>query len=224
MKKILSIALLLGSFVALNAQTIDFLYDGNVYHNGDTMVVTVEKTAHTTDAIGFRNGGLSDVTGLVVNMTEIERDGIEAWGLCTGDQCVPTLTSATFTIPAGSDYNTFTIDITVDDIARPYGVYNMVLSNNTITSAIVVRFQAYTEGIENVAINNINAYPNPAQGQVNISYSVDQPSTLAIYDMQGRMVRQENIMGNGTAIVNDLHTGVYVYGIMGQQMQKLIVK
>ena len=43
--------------------------------------------------------------------------------------------------------------------------------------------------------------------------------------MQGRLVRQLPVAGNGTATLNDLPAGIYAYGILGSNnMKKLVVK
>lgn len=233
MKKILSLVLLLCSVVVLNAQEqIGIVYDGNVYQNGDNITVVCDKSATSIESINFRNLTSSDLSQLVLTLTEVERDGFEAWGLCTGDMCVPALTSAPFTIGANADYTTFSIDVSIDQSKEhPYAVYNMTISNSRTTCSVVVRFQAYesTAGIDNVLANNsVKAYPNPATEQFSVSYSVEQPSTLAIYDAQGRQIRQIPISGNGIAQVNGLPAGVYAYGIVSGkhrgQMQKLVVK
>jgi len=74
----------------------------------------------------------------------------------------------------------------------------------------------------------VKAYPNPATEQFSVSYSVEQPSTLVIYDAQGRQVREMAINGNGTLSISNLPAGVYAYGIVNGkhrgQMQKLVVK
>lgn len=230
MKRILSFALLLLCAAALNAQNeVGFLYNGNVYQNGDTMVVICEKTANHINSISFRNQTSGALRDMVITLTETERDGFEVWGICTGDLCTE-LTSAPFSMPPNSEYNEVTFDITIDQsVERPYGVYDMVLSNGNTTCGIVVRFQAYAEGIDNILANSsVTAFPNPAQGTVNINYSVERPATLTIYDVTGRQVRQQPISGNGTLSINDLAAGVYAYGIasgnLRGKMQKLIVQ
>jgi hypothetical protein len=230
MKKIVSFALLLCSVVVLNAQNqIGFVYDGTVYQNGDSILVTCEKDASHIDAISFRNQTSSVLRDLVVTMTEVARHGFEAWGLCT-TQCVATLTSTPFMMTPNEEFTGFVIDITIDpNVENPYAVYTLEVSNGTITCAVLVRFEARTVGIDDVLANSrVKAFPNPAQGQFGIGYSVEQPSVLAIYDAQGRQVRQMAVSGNGTARVSNLPAGVYAYGIVnGKQrgpMQKLIVK
>ena len=230
MKKVLSLALFLCAFAVLTANAqIGFVCNGTTYQNGDTIVVTIEKTAHNVGAISFKNQTPSPLRDLVVTLTEIENAGVEAWGLCTGDQCIPALTSSPFLITPNGEYNTFSIDIIVDEeLDRPYGVYDMQISNGSITAAVVVRFQAYVDspvGIDGIlAASAVQAYPNPAQGIVNISYEAAQPADLVIYDIQGRLVSQTAVLGEGTLQFRDLPAGLYAYGISGQKMQKLIVR
>lgn len=233
MKKILSFALLLCSLAVANAQ-VAIVCNEETYQNGDTVTVGLQKTAMNCEDIAFINQGHTPLNGMVVTMTEIETAGLTCWGLCTGVQCVPTLTSAPFSIAIGETYDQFSIDIMIDDaVERPYGVYNLEISNGTVTCAIVVRLQAYPVGGD-VAIDDVRsnvalqAYPNPAEGQFSISYSVSQPAALAIFDVQGRMVRQMPVSGEGAVKVSDLAAGIYTYGIIENgrraQMRKLVVK
>jgi hypothetical protein len=159
-------------------------------------------------------------------MTSIEMSGIDIWGLCAGAYCRQDTVSDAFNIPPSGEYNDFTMDLTIDEaVAQPYSIYKMKVSNGNFACSVTIRFQAYAEGINDVTSSALTAYPNPAQGNVNISYDVNQPSTLAIYDMQGRVVRSMSVSGSGNAVVDNLPAGIYTYGIMGSTtMQKLIVK
>lgn len=225
MKKILSFALLLCSFAALNAQ-IAFQYAGHDYQNGDTLTVILDKDdAHCTD-INIKNQTGSVMSNLVVTMEEIENHGIECWGICVADQCVPVLTSNPFTLTPNAVDESFTVDLNIDDVEKPYSIYTLSCANAMVSTTVVVRFQAYEEtlGINTVAASSVNVYPNPAQGQVNFSYNVDQPSTLSIIDMQGRVVSQFSVQGQGTTSISNLPAGIYVYGFAGQKMNKLIIK
>lgn len=226
MKKVLFFAALICGLVIPNAKAqIGLLYNGQCYQPGETVVVSIQKTDHSVRSIGFRNTGSGIITNVVVNMTEVETNGIVAWGMCTGDQCVATLTSAPFDLPPAEDYTTFSIDIDVEDVPNPSAVYNLNLTSGLVDCGFVVRFQAGTQGINDAVANtSVSAYPNPAQEQVNISYSVEQPSTLVVYDAQGRTIRQLNVNGEGTLQLNGIAAGIYAYGIAGSQMHKLIVK
>lgn len=224
MKKLLSFALLLSSFMLLNAQTqISFVCNGQTYQNGESFAVVLENN-YSTEAISLHNNTPSRLQNLVITVTQVESNGIEISALCT-EQCVPGLVSVPFNIAPNGDYP-FSIDYEMDEtVENPYCVYNVEVSNGSITCSAVVRLQTSPLGIKAVVMSHISAYPNPAEGQVNISYEVAQPSTLAVYDVQGRMVRQLTVAGSGNAVIDNLPAGIYAYGILGSNtMQKLIVK
>lgn len=229
MKKILSLAILLGSFALLNAQTqIGFLYEGHAYQNGDTIVVTVDPDGSNCHDVSFRNQTASVIRDLVITLTEVEQNGVEVWALCTGEQCIPALTSNPITLTPNAEYNEFSMDYTADlSVEHPHGTYTMQISNGSITCSVLLRLNAYTEtvGIDNQAVAaSVKAYPNPAHQQVAISYDLSQPSTLVIYNALGQLVSSQAVAGNGTAVISDLPAGLYAYGISGQKMQKLIVR
>lgn len=227
MKKILSFLLLLSSVAVLNVQAqIGFKYNGHTYQNGENFVVVIEPDAGHCGGISFVNQGYSALQNVTVTMTPIEMSGIDIWGLCAGASCRQDSVSDDFNIPPSGEYTDFTMDLTIDEtVAQPYSIYKMKVSNDNFACSVTIRFQAYAEGISDVATSALTAYPNPAQGNVNISYDVNQPSTLAIYDIQGRVVRSMSVSGSGNAVVDNLPAGIYTYGILGSTtMQKLIVK
>ena len=229
MKKLLSLTLLLGSLFLANVQgQIGFIYNGQTYTNGASFTVTLAPTVHNCTDIQLKNMGYSALQNLVITITAVEDHGVNAWGLCAGGVCIPSLTSNPFTLTPGAIDTSFAIDLDIDNsISNPYGIYTIEVSNGTITNTVTVRFevQGNHEGIaEALKTVGIVAYPNPAQGAFSIRYEVEQPTTLAIVDMQGRTVRSIPVEGNGSVNVNDLPAGMYVYGIAGGKMQKLIVK
>lgn len=228
MKRLLSLAVLLCSLFLthVNGQ-IGFVYQDRTYQNGDTLVVVLAPNAHQCQGIFIKNVAPVALTDLTASLTPIEENGIEAWGICANGQCVSGLTSSHFSLAPNAIDNSFAIDIDISaSVQQPYGVYTLTVSNSSISSSIVLRMQTATVGIAEATTQEVlSAYPNPAQGNVNISYDVNQPSTLAIYDMQGRVVRSMSVSGSGKAVVDNLPAGIYTYGIMGSTtMQKLIVK
>lgn len=226
MKKFLSLALLLGSLVCLQAQhSVGFVVDGRTYQNGDTIVVTLDPEAENYSGLSFRNLSYSALQDMIVTLIPVDTSGIVAWGLCTGTVCIPGLTSSTFVLPPSGSYNEFVIDLTIKPVENPVGIYTVVAFNDIISDTVTLRFQTSTQGIGEVASTRLlSAYPNPAQGTVHIRYQLSQPGTLLLYDMQGRPVRQLPVSGHGTALFEDLPAGLYAYGIAGQPLQKLIVQ
>lgn len=228
MKKFLTFTLLLGSLLLANVQgQVGFIYENNTYTNGASFTVPLPPDAHNCDKIMIKNTSYAALLDIVVTVIPVEVHGIEAWGICAGGVCIPNLTSNSFNLTPGAT-DSLIIDLFVEETdGTPYSIYNIEVSNGTITNTVTVRFesQGNHEGIdEALKTTGIAAYPNPAQGAFAIRYAVEQPATLAIVDMQGRTVRSIPVKGNGTVNVSDLPAGLYAYGIAGGKMQKLIVK
>lgn len=228
MKKILSLALLLSSLFLANVQgQIALIYNGNTYQNGDNFTVNIEATAHQINTVQLKNIGNSAVRDIVVTLTPIEENGISAWGICAGGNCVAALTSTSFNLAPGLVDEGFAIDIDIDNsVPNPHSTYNVNITFGLVSIDIVMNVVVGTVGIDQPVANlSATAFPNPAEGIVNISYELNQPATLAIVDMQGRLVRQLPVAGTGTATLNDLPAGIYAYGILGSNnMKKLVVK
>lgn len=228
MKKILSLALLLSSLFLINVQgQIALIYNGNTYQNGDNFTVNLEATAHQINTVQLKNISNSVVQNIVVTLTPIEENGISAWGICAGGNCVAALTSTSFNLAPGLIDEGFAIDIDIDNtVPNPHSSYNVNITSGFISIDIVMNVVVGTVGIDQPLANlSTTAFPNPAQGAFAIRYEVEQPATLAIVDMQGRTVRSIPVAGNGSLNVNDLPAGLYAYGILGSNnMKKLVVK
>jgi hypothetical protein len=131
--------------------------------------------------------------------------------------------------------------------ARQYTyTYN---SNNQLTSSVgeswnIAGFYEYANGdpmnnyyyqsydsttsvVKNVVLNggNANIYPVPATNtlHVDINWTMAQTATIAIYDMQGRMLNNVAVpfgtQYSSTLSVADLANGIYVLNISGTQGQ-----
>jgi hypothetical protein len=77
------------------------------------------------------------------------------------------------------------------------------------------------------ASNLIRIYPNPAFDYIYISGNMKGNSTIKIFDMNGRLVKSENITKNDTKIyLSELHTGIYFIRISGNNcnvVNKLVI-
>lgn len=222
MKKALFFALIIGCFSFAKAQEISFIYNGVTYNNGDSITLYVAPNAHSFDELYFKNNGTSTATQIQVELTLLRNDSLNVWGLCSGDLCVLDLTSAPFNIEAGATYDLFSFDIRGAETEGNYADYQMIIYNDTAILHFVVGTPVSISPV--ATASQATAFPNPAQGLVSIRYAVDQPSTLVVYDAQGRTLRQIPVAGEGTLRLSDLPAGIYAYGILGTQMQKLIVR
>lgn len=85
-------------------------------------------------------------------------------------------------------------------------------------------------GTQGQSINNFMIYPNPSQGDVYIVSKEDKGnSTISIYDINGRMVFNQDVMMNGTISIQagNLKAGVYIVEIKGENYThnaKLIIR
>lgn len=237
MKKILCFVMMLCGIAAVNAQTstndVTFVNNGSTYGNGDTMIVSVERTAIGIEGIGLKNNTGATLEDVRFSMTEVQNNGITAWGLCTGVHCVPDLTSAPFDIDGGATYSELSIDIRIaGDVDNPSSIYEATVADkngNTIGSVVMRIVIKGSVSIDNVFANAaFNAYPNPAQGLLNVESNI-QNAQFVIYDLQGREVLRQPLAGQQTMLsLQGLTPGVYMCGILAEglrsQMQKLIVK
>lgn len=228
MKKVLSFALLLCGLAWANVQgQVGFIYNGQNYMDGSNVTITLPASAHQVTQLKLKNFGEEAVTRLVLTVAAVDVNGIEAWGVCAGGRCIPSLTTQQFNLAAGEVDTSFAIDIDINSsMESPYGVYTISVTNGSTTCNVTVRLEASTVGIGSVAASTpAVAFPNPAQGAFSIRYELNEPATLAIVDMQGRTVKALKVNGTGTAKVEDLPAGIYAYGILGSNsMKKLVVK
>ena len=83
-------------------------------------------------------------------------------------------------------------------------------------------------GLDEVASNEFEMYPNPTSGSFNINWSSKAPIDVVINDMTGRTVfREFNLSGGETLITVDLPSGIYTVNVIsddGILTEKLIVE
>lgn len=231
MKKILFFVLLAGTVAMANAQSaVGVTHQNQVYNDGDTITITIPTDADNYHGIGLTNQSNSLLEGLVITLAEVSAGGIEIYAMCTGDVCIPGLVSNPITINIRASYNDFYVDFynNYPDNTSP-SVYTMNVANNDVSTTVVLKFCFEGVGIDQPLSNgSLSAYPNPAEGAVSISYSVEQPATLTVYDVQGRQVASQAVCGTGSVSLNSLPAGVYTYGLTTgnsrSAMRKLVVK
>jgi hypothetical protein len=90
---------------------------------------------------------------------------------------------------------------------------------NEKTTINLVMSNAEGAGVNNV-INNATAvsFANNI-----LSYSVDSASSIQVYDLTGKLVRNVKVSGNGELNLNGLNAGLYIYR-MGEKTAKILVK
>ena len=103
-----------------------------------------------------------------------------------------------------------------------------MLSDTIVTALFEWVADSTGVGIGEVGDNSfeIMIYPNPAHNAVTIS--VDQPSTITLLDMNGRVViTAQSLCHSATLPLNDLSAGTYFVRVTSNSstaVRKLIVK
>lgn len=234
MKKLLSFVLLLGFAYTMNAQ-YTIIYDNNDMDNGDT--ITVRTTSSDMELLPhFRNNFESDKS-VVVAIDKIGATNVQVLSVCAGIHCYNRSYTDPFTIAAGETYTQFHSDIMIpsptDKGLFCVRIYNSDNYNERTELYVNILGSEATLGIDAVADQvSLNAYPNPANGSVTVSYAnAHSNSTLVIYNMQGAKVHQQSLEateGAATVQVDDLPAGVYMYGLETSShrspLQKLVIR
>lgn len=233
MKKVLFFAVLMGVMATLNAQLV-VRYQGQILPSGDTVSIRAEgDEAKFAPSIENTSSSTCEVRIYATrcNMTETRVASI-----CAG-VCVSDTVSQKFTIEAGATYNTAYIDFYVPENAQP-ALFRIDIRESLVSAPMYTCYVwVYNSntGIDNVAASQVlNAWPNPAQGEVTIGYSLttdSQAAELQLFDMRGALVRSFPVTGTEGTVSFDVSTlpaGIYLYGVRSAgaipSMRKLVVQ
>ena len=80
-------------------------------------------------------------------------------------------------------------------------------------------------GLEDFAVNSIDVFPNPSNGEVNVD--LPSPGTLQVYDLKGTLLYTAQLDAGLNTLQTELPTGMYALRILlgeGQYAQKLVIK
>jgi hypothetical protein len=241
MKKFYSLILGLACAISASAATPQLLKsDGTVIANGGTATVTeLEAALKLPTGTKYQfNSGLyvkGETKGnmtiyCVIGETSASAGTNMGAQLCVGGGC---------NVPDGSilskDFEYSTANEAVDlalhyvdskfqtteptvSISMTVSAYYTATPNEKTTINLVMS-NAEGAGVNNV-INNANAvsFANNI-----LSYSVDSASSIQVYDLTGKLVRNVKVSGNGELNLNGLNAGLYIYR-MGEKTAKILVK
>ncbi|MGZ4035049.1 MAG: T9SS type A sorting domain-containing protein [Bacteroidia bacterium] len=213
------------------------IYNSGVDVTGDTVIVPITAGSTNLNDLEIHNTTTS-IINFQCNRTITPIDSCANVYYCTGVQCYSPHTQTTWTptdggetigasavLPSGP--GTYGISAHYDacasfcnDIYVLYRVYNRAASTND-TARVILHYMCAT-GINEAeqAIVNSNAYPNPANSSVTISYEMKEQynnGKIVFYDMLGKSVKQVAIadkQGNMKVDVSGLNDGIYFYSIV----------
>lgn len=229
MKKLLLFAVLLSVMGFASAQSISLYSEGNHYVNGDT----IDMLAFGDELVFspmVHNDANSDVTVKAI-CESVSGEGMSVMGICAG-ACVSGNESGEFTIAANTNYGElFNVDFEIEDNATNsvfcLRIYNVQDASDE--TRIYIRIARYTEGIDDVQMSQMVAFPNPANNMLNVRCEGVEDATVVLCNVMGQTVRSAKLNGNATQMnVADLPAGVYFYGIeqngVRYAMKKVVVR
>lgn len=245
MKKVLTIIALICAYAFAGAQNISFIFNDNAVENGDTVTVQLTSQQVSLGAynipfkvrnnthVDFSSVGSGDKHKLRCDIVN-SNPTVSIEAICA-DVCVQGNVSGAYNLAAnGTTGFNYTVDIeypvtatVIGDILKLSSGTNATDYNNDGYIYLKVAYGS-SEGIVEAQTDALlNAYPNPATGEVRIRYNLANNGCLVVYNAQGNEVRSQHLnAGEGSTRLNvsNLEKGVYVYGIRGAAMKKLVVK
>jgi hypothetical protein len=94
------------------------------------------------------------------------------------------------------------------------------LGNNSTTSSMVYVFvlNSQTTGMKKITSNNeLNIYPNPNNGSFVVETNTTDKQTIALYDVNGKLVLSQTITGKTNIDASILNEGVYNISIVSNE-------
>lgn len=240
MKKIYFLAIALVFALGLNAQTFQFIYEENVIV--DTLKLDISSLdGLRTDYIHFKNISTEPKTVKVYNEIFQLADEASLYMCFNGNCLTDTISQSSIIIQPDSTFAEFDLQYTYANKEETFARINLI--NPTTLEAIQSFYVLYKDmsvslekpfkqGITSI---NIEAYPNPANANATINYSLPssfRSGKIAIRNMIGKTIKTISISGNSTGkqsfSTSELPNGVYFYSIIGDgktlSTKKLVVK
>lgn len=113
MKKNLLLFLMIGVCIALQAQSVSFVYNGTTYNHKDTMSVPVRiGSPYVVDGISFHNNTGNNMN-VIASCNAVSANSISVLGASNGITSRTDYYTAPFTLGANSDYSTCSFDLNV---------------------------------------------------------------------------------------------------------------
>lgn len=244
MKKIYFLAIALVFALGLNAQSFQFIYEDDVI--GDTLKLDISPSdlgGMRTDYIHFKNISTEPKTIKVYKEVIQLADEAGLYMCFNGNCLIDTISPSIITIQPDSIYSEFDLQYTFINKDESFARVNLI---NPTTLEPIQSFYVLYKDMSNVVSlekpfkqsvtsTNIEAYPNPANNNATINYSLPssyRSGKIAIRNMIGKTIKTISINGNSTGkqsfSTSDLPSGVYFYSIFGDgktlSTKKLVVK
>lgn len=232
MRRLLLILPLIFTFTIVNAQYTVTDDDGNPVENGATISMEVNQDMPNAEVhLHLHSSTSDDIVFQVVGTTQPE--GAQNL-FCVGEHCFSPNYSNPATEPLDESNEALLIlyykkKLTTESAVVDYKIYQD--GDETVEFTFSISF-SNTTAIEDITSTRVlNAYPNPANSNVNISYTSNEEAQIVLYNIVGNAVKKFNIIA-GSEILNietsDLSSGTYFYSISSQsglsETKRLVIK
>jgi hypothetical protein len=193
--------------------------------NGVTAVITPTASTETYTLIGEANGCTSQASITVtVNAIPTVTATAANGTICNGENTVLTANTSATTFSWSSGANTASTTVTPTTTT----VYTVTVIENGCSgeTTVTVNVNACT-GIEEQLAKDINLYPNPTTGLLNIVIPEEMvsKSIIEMYDGLGKLVAREELTKTTTKVyMNKLEEGMYFYKIISDTKEMRVGK
>lgn len=242
MRKIYFLAIALVFALGLNAQTFQFIYNDNVI--GDTLKLDISSLdGLRTDYIHFKNISTEPKTVKVYKELIQLADDASLFMCFNGNCLTDTISPSEITIEPDSTFVEFDLQYSYISTDESFARINLINPTTLQTiQSFYVLYKDMAGGVslekpfkQGITSTNIEAYPNPANTNATINYSLPssyKSGKIAIRNMIGKTIKTISISGNSTGkqsfSTSELPNGVYFYSIIGDgktlSTKKLVVK
>jgi hypothetical protein len=194
-----------GSTVTLNGSGANsYLWNNGVVNNlafAPTTTQTYTVTGTALNGCQATDQVLVTVNATPVALVSVVNDVTVAaspagmnyqWINCASGTDIPTATTAQFTATANGSYAVIVTSLQgCEDVS------------DCITIDAV--------GLEQLNITDMNVFPNPTNGEVNLSLPENVSVNVSIFDAQGKLVAEQmNVSNNGKLNISNVTPGVYM--------------
>lgn len=241
MKKIFVLLFALAA-MTVSAQSIKFIYEGNVLAPNDTILYGYSGTEvgrpFSKPQIGFKNESANDVS-FEIGVTDVQLCPGHELLFCVDGNCYPLEATPTVTLAASQviepeDPMSFHFNCEFAETGETtVKVYAINQADASDANGVYVKFYYATSLADRNMESTMSAYPNPATTSVTVKYnpSMADNANLVIKNITGSVVYRQPASATGKMTVNtaDLRSGIYFYGLEGANgsmvcTKKLLVK
>lgn len=236
MKKIFVLLFALAA-MTVSAQSIKFIYEGNVLAPNDTIYYGYTETElgrpFSKPQIGLKNESAEEVS-FEIGVTDVQLCSGHELLFCVNGSCYPLEATPSVTLASGQvidpeDPMSFHFNCEFGATGETtVKVYALNQANASDVNGVYVKYFNATSVADRNASETLSAYPNPATTSVTVKYNTAMANhtDLVIKNITGSVVYRQPASATGKMTVNtaNLKSGIYFYGLEGANGSMLCTK